>query len=95
MVGYADGGYGGGGECGPFCGGDGPVDDELCTWYYPPEVCETLATVDTTSLWEKVFVEKLKNGPHDKFADVTSCEIIDSWTWSTETVAKTNRALRG
>eukprot|EP00977_Amphora_coffeiformis_P026270 scaffold25307_cov168-Amphora_coffeaeformis.AAC.3 len=88
-------GYAGGGSCGPFCGGDGPIDDELCTWYYPPSMCEDLAAIDTTTLWEKVFMDKLKAGPHKKFADVKDCDIIDSWTWSTETVAETTRALRG
>ena len=90
-----DDGYHGGGVCN-LCGGDGPVDDELCTWYYPPEVCAVLTDVDLTSLWENVWEEKLKAAPHSKFASVSNCTITDTWTWApVEATFKTTRGLRG
>lgn len=63
------------------------MDDEICSSYFPEKVCDAIdfSTVEPDTLWEQLFVESLKKGPHAAFHTVEECNIFMTWTWETLT----------
>lgn len=91
-----------------LCGGDGPVDDYVCEWYYGGD-CDFVASAGDNlerrkphkkkpvdKLWEKVFAKSIKAGPYPVFHDAKDCDIEVVWLRNHDNkVAATTPLLRG